>query len=175
MAARPATLPKGCRILCAADLTQASEQTLDMALSLGIDNDAQVTLLHVIDTPPGDTWAGLHVAAPEVGPSRHEFVARARAELRKAVPVAARNCCEVTERVETGAPWSEILRVASQMNADLIVMGAHPRGAVGRMFLGSTASNVVRRAACPVLLVHETPRQGRSVEAEEAVGGRAQG
>lgn len=163
------------RILCAADLTQASEQTLDVALSLGIDNDAQVTLLHVIDTPPGDTWAGLHLAAPEVGPSRHEFVARARAELRKAVPVAARSCCEVTERVETGAPWSEILRVASEVDADLIVMGAHTRGAVERVFLGSTASNVVRRAACPVLLIHETPKQRPSVKAEEAVAGRAQG
>lgn len=170
----PPTGPLFRRILCAADLTKASEQTLDMALSLATENDAQITLLHVIDTPPGDTWAGFHVAVPEVGPLRHEFVAQARAALRKAVPDAARNLCNVTERVETGAPWSEILRVANQMDADLIVMGAHSRGAVVRMLLGSTASNVVRRATCPVLLIHETPRQRPSAEAGEAVG-RAQG
>jgi nucleotide-binding universal stress UspA family protein len=158
------------RILCASDLTQASEQTLDMAFFLATENGAQITLLHVIDTPPGDTWAGFRVALPEVGPLRHEFVAKARAELLKTVPDSARNLCEVTERVETGAPWSEILRVAHQMDADLIVMGAHSRGAMGRMFLGSTASKVVRRATCPVLL-NRDPRSGRpSLEAAEAVG-----
>lgn len=94
--------------------------------------------------------------------------------LRKAVPDAARNLCKVTERVEAGAPWSEILRVANRMDADLIVMGSHTRGAVRRMFLGPTASNVVRRATCPVLLIHETRKQRPSAEAAEAVG-RAQG
>jgi len=164
----PLTGPLFRRILCAADLTQASEQTLHVALSLATENDAQITLLHVIDTPPGDTWAGFHVAVPEVGPSHHEFVARATAELRKPVPDAARILCKVTERVETGAPWSEILRVANQMDADLIVMGAHTRGAVGRIFLGSTASNVVRRATCPVLLIRETRKPRPSAEAAEA-------
>jgi nucleotide-binding universal stress UspA family protein len=156
------------RILCAADLTRASQQTLDVALSLATENDAQITLLHVMETLSGNNVAGLARAVPELEPVSHEMVAEARAELRKAVPHPVRVFCEVTERVETGAPWSEILRVADQMDAELIVMGAHATGAVGRMLFGSTTSQVVRRAHCPVLIIQESHKPRRAAEAVEA-------
>jgi nucleotide-binding universal stress UspA family protein len=68
---------------------------------------------------------------------------------------AAHSFCEVTERVETGKAWKEILGVAEETHADLIVMGAHTGGALGRLFLGSTANQIVRHASCPVLVVRE--------------------
>ena len=156
------------RILCAADLTQASQQTLDMALSLATENDAQITLLHVMETLSGNNGAGLVTGVLE--PVAHELVAAARADLRKAVPDPVRVFCEVTERVEAGAPWCEILRVAEQMDAELIVMGAHATGAVGRMLFGSTTSQVVRRATCPVLVIQESHKPRGAFAAAEAVG-----
>ncbi len=158
------------RILCAADLTQASQQTLDQALSMATENDAQITLLHIVETLPGLTGAGLVHSVPEAAPFRNDLVAQARADLRKAVPDSVRAFCEVTERVETGKPWSEILRVAEQMDAELIVMGAHATGAVGRMLFGSTASQIVRRALCPVLVIQEPQQRRPHAEAAEAVG-----
>jgi nucleotide-binding universal stress UspA family protein len=97
-------------------------------------------------------------------------VAEARAQLRKAVPAAARSFCEVRERVESGSAWKEILRVADEMDADLIVMGAHTLGSVGRMFFGSTASPVVRGARCPVLVIHEARKPRGSARVPETVG-----
>lgn len=167
------------RILCAADLTQASPQTLDVALSLATENDAQITLLHVIETlppghaalgPSGRIVSGSIFMSPETSPLRNELVAQAREELRKAVPGPVRIFCEVTERVETGAPWREILRVAEEMEADLIVMGAHATGAVGRMLFGSTASHVVRQAQCPVFVIQESHKPRPAAESAEAVG-----
>ena len=38
---------------------------------------------------------------------------------------------------------------------DLIVVGAHVKGAMERLLLGSTAAQVVRHARCPVLVVRE--------------------
>ena len=102
-----------------------------MALSLATENDALITLLHVMEAIPEDTGAGLYLAVPEIGPLRHELIAQARTKLRKSVPDAARNFCEVRERVESGAPWREILRVAEEIDADLIVMGAHTPGRRG--------------------------------------------
>jgi nucleotide-binding universal stress UspA family protein len=157
------------RILCAADLTQASERTLEVALSLASENDARITLLHVVESLPGETGSRLYLAVPEIGPLRRDITDQARAQLRKAVPDTARDFCNVSERVETGSAWSEILRVADEMDSDLIVMGAHARRAVARMLFGSTASHVVRRAACPVLVIHEKPQVRPSVEAAEAV------
>jgi nucleotide-binding universal stress UspA family protein len=170
---RPRTGPLFRRILCAADLTRASEHTLDVALSLATENDARITLLHVMETLPGDTGAGLYLPVPEIGPLRRELVAQARAQLRKAVPEAARTFCEVTERVETGSAWTEILRIASQMDAELIVMGAHTSGAVGRMLFGSTTNHVVRRASCPVLVIQEPRKRHSTAQAAEAIGAAA--
>lgn len=45
----------------------------------------------------------------------------------------------------------EILRVAAEDRADLIVMGVHGRNAADVLLFGSTTNQVVRRATCPVL------------------------
>jgi nucleotide-binding universal stress UspA family protein len=157
-------------VLCAADLTPASEHTLDVAISVAAENDARITLLHVVDSLPGDIGTRPHLGVPEIGPLRHELLAEARAQLHKAVPRAARSFCEVSERVETGVAWSGILRVAARMDADLIVMGAHTRGALGRTLFGSTANQVVRRANCPVLVVRQMREPGSSAEAAKTEG-----
>jgi hypothetical protein len=60
--------------------------------------------------------------------------------------------------------------VAEEMDADLIVMGAHARGPIGRVIFGSTANHVVRQAACPVLVVRETKSARAAPEVREAVG-----
>ena len=143
------------RILCAADLTHASERTLAMGLSLAGENASRITLLHVVEYPPGEYGAHLYLAVPEIGPLRRDLLEQARTSLGKAVPAEARDFCEVTERVEMGTAWRQILHVAEETDADLIVMGEHAHGAMGRAFFGSTTTHVVRQAACPVLVIRE--------------------
>jgi nucleotide-binding universal stress UspA family protein len=46
-----------------------------------------------------------------------------------------------------------IVEAAEAESADLIVVGTHERGAVGRLFLGSVSDHVVRHARCPVMVV----------------------
>jgi universal stress protein A len=54
--------------------------------------------------------------------------------------------------VEVGSPKVEIIRVAGEIHADLIVVGSHGRHGLG-LLLGSTASSVIHHAACDVLAV----------------------
>lgn len=69
-------------------------------------------------------------------------------------PAEDRADLEVREVVVWGdSAADEIVRVAAGHGADLVVMGTHGRGALGRALLGSVASSVARRAECPVLLV----------------------
>ena len=161
------------RILCAADLTEASAHTIGVALSLAEENQAAVTLLNVIESLPDQaSGARLYLAVPEIGPLRRDLTEQARERLRGAVPDESRDWCEVRERVDVGTAWRAILRAAEETDADLIVMGAHAHGPLGRVFFGSTSSHVVRQAACPVLVVRETKarRPGRFVrEAEPTV------
>ena len=57
--------------------------------------------------------------------------------------------------LRTGAPYEEIGALATDERADLVVMGTHGRGGVGRALLGSVADRVVRMAPCPVLTVRD--------------------
>ena len=61
----------------------------------------------------------------------------------------------------TGLTWDGdagvmIVEAAEAESADLIVVGTHERGAVGRLFLGSVSDHVVRHARCPVMVVRPT-------------------
>lgn len=137
------------RILCAADLSESSASTVAFALSLAAEHQAELTLLHVLE--------GLHLYedAPELLPLRRNLEEVARGQLAAAVPPDAREWCTVHELVTLGRAHREILRVAVEKQADLIVMGTHGHGPMGRMLFGSTSNSVVRAAHCPVLTVRQ--------------------
>lgn len=52
-----------------------------------------------------------------------------------------------------GAPAEEIAQLASDLEADMVVVGTHGRRGVRHLLLGSVAEGVVRMAPCPVLVV----------------------
>ena len=68
----------------------------------------------------------------------------------------------VTRVMSEGEAVGEILRVAEDHHADMIVMGTHGRRGLTRLVMGSVAELVVRRANCPVLTVR-TPVVAESV------------
>ena len=59
-----------------------------------------------------------------------------------------------------GDAGESIVDVAEAESVDLIVVGTHDRGAVGRLFLGSVSDHVVRHARCPVMVVRPTRATG---------------
>jgi|SRR5690606_15841891 len=61
----------------------------------------------------------------------------------------------VETRLLQGVPSEEVCDFANREGADLIVVGTHGRGLVGRMLLGSVAEKIVRSAPVPVLTVRE--------------------
>jgi nucleotide-binding universal stress UspA family protein len=56
----------------------------------------------------------------------------------------------------TGNTPSEIVRVAKEIGCDLIVMGTHGRTGLGRVFMGSVAEEILKKAPCAVLTL-KTP------------------
>ncbi|MEX1185239.1 MAG: universal stress protein [Gemmatimonadaceae bacterium] len=57
----------------------------------------------------------------------------------------------------TGKPASELVAVAGDVHADLLVVGSHPRGLFKRLVAGTMATRVLRGAECPVLVVPPSP------------------
>ncbi len=137
------------RLLCPVDFSDSSLAALDFALSLAQESDGELTILHVFDWQPDD---GPLTTRPITMPEyRLEVERDATAKLQELVPNSIRDWCRPTVRLAHGKAYREILGIATEDSADLIVMGVHGRNALDVMLFGSTTNQVVRRATCPVL------------------------
>lgn len=67
----------------------------------------------------------------------------------------------VFTHVLPGHASTELLNLADEVEADLIVVGTHGRRAIGRVLVGSVADKVMRHASCPVLVMR--PRRYQSL------------
>jgi nucleotide-binding universal stress UspA family protein len=142
------TLPFN-RILCPVDFSDSSLAALDFAFSLAQEGDADLTLLHVFERLAEDEpLTNRLINVPEY---RVEFETNLTLRLHALVPDSVREWCRPVTRVAHGKAYREILGIAAEDAADLIVMGVHGRNALDLMLFGSTTNQVVRRATCPVL------------------------
>ncbi len=76
-----------------------------------------------------------------------------KAIVRRYADKLAKAGFQVQEAPKLGKPADEILKVAKQHKADVIVTGAKGLGAIGRVLLGSVSTRVVQHSSCSVLVV----------------------
>ena len=147
-------------ILVAVDFSAGSIASVEMALSIAKKN-SRVTLAHVVPgvTPVTASRYMYRLMEPEY----QRLLARdAWRRMPELMPANAKT--KVHARVVTGDAATEIGRVASKVNADLIIVGVTPRGAIGRRIFGSTAARIIRIAGRPVLAIPGLVRErSRSV------------
>lgn len=144
------------RLLCAIDFSDSSLAALELASSLAQESGSALALLHVIewpwDEPPPPVLQELpREQGAALAEYRRYIEKSAMARLAALTPESARDHPATAPRVVHGKPYVEILRVAAEQDADLIVMGVHGRNPADLMLFGSTTNQVVRRATCPVL------------------------
>jgi nucleotide-binding universal stress UspA family protein len=143
------------RILCAVDFSDCSMRGLAYAMSLAEEADAQLTVAHVIAPDLEDTPDLYGSMAIDEGWSLADYRQRredeARRRLAEAVPDDVKSFCSVETISVPGKPALEILRLASDRQSELIVLGVRGRGAADLLLFGSTTNRVVRASICPVL------------------------
>ena len=134
-------------ILVGVDFAPASVHAAQVALLL-LANGGTLTLLHVLSPLLGD--APLRDATGrDPADAVQTLFERVRNELRPYVP----DDVTIETRVRMGDDADGIVRCATAMGADLVVVGTHGPRLLERVFLGSVASSVVHNAAQTVLAV----------------------
>jgi universal stress protein A len=136
-------------VVVAVDLSLASEAIVQRTKALVEPSDANLMLLHVVDSRPSGY---IHALGVDVEAQRHEeaFMDAAKAAVQRLADKAGLGHIKMI--VRAGLPREEIVRLAEEECADLIVLGSHGIHGIRHM-LGSTSDAVLQDAPCDVLAI----------------------
>jgi universal stress protein E len=140
-------------ILAAVDLSEVSRRALDQAVWIARQASAQLHVLHVIESA-GLTTALLDTKVAESTRSLRELIeAEVQHQFREFLLPAEHGGVRFTTHLLWGSPAHETVRQATQLSADLIVLGTVGRGGVEGLLLGNTAESILAHCDCDVLTV----------------------
>lgn len=146
-------------VLVPIDFSLGSMKALDFAISL-IEPEGEIYLLHVIDS---DFVARLN---EEGFGEAEKIIEQLRAKAEERMQAIKQASTELSQSLETmvvvGKPFSEILRVADDLDFSLIMIGVHGKhqNDIEELLFGSTAEKVLRGARIPVVCVPPTWSKG---------------
>jgi nucleotide-binding universal stress UspA family protein len=140
------------RILCPIDFSEYSRHALDHAVALARWYGSTITVLHVFSTTPVAAYApGMPGFDPIVLTSadRDQLLV----DVKRFVDTESAPGVSIDAVIREGDAVGEILSLATDMEADLLIVGTHGRSGFERLLLGSVTEKLLRKASCPVLTV----------------------
>ena len=147
------------RVGVAFDGTLSGWSVVRRAGAIARDRAASLTVLGVVDTR--------HAYATFGDEGGYGDLREPAREMLRSVVASVDGVPDLREELREGDPVREIVELSHEV--DLLVVGAKPAGLVLRLLLGGVSGRVVRRGACPVLILPAHTRAGlgerRSVSA----------
>ncbi|HQR05218.1 MAG TPA: universal stress protein [Gemmatales bacterium] len=136
-------------ILHPTDFSPNAEQALKLACQIAESANATIVVLHAY------MIEALSTGDLPVIP--HEMVSEEDVRRKLRQILESKSGLKIEDMFIEGTPVETIVSKAQSCHADLIVMGTYGRTGFKRLFLGSVADHVLRRAPCPVLIVPLSP------------------
>jgi nucleotide-binding universal stress UspA family protein len=143
------------KILLATDGSDEAAMAAEAAVELSKQSGSEIHVAYVLPAPA--QLIGHHLYSAEM---RESLLGAAEREAEtflkeRAEQIGADGGKLAETHLRSGEPDKEILRLAEELGAGLIVIGSRGLGAVSRALMGSVSESVVRHAHCPVFVVRD--------------------
>ncbi|TVM15398.1 universal stress protein [Oceanidesulfovibrio indonesiensis] len=138
------------KILCAVDFSEFSPVVAETAKTMAQAFDAEIIVLYA--APSLSQYVGFHVPPTSIENFVGEIVTGAEKSMDNFLAEHFEGS-KAAGKVATGYAAEEIIKVAKDEKADLIVMGTHGRTGIDLILFGSVAEKVVKSSPIPVLTV----------------------
>lgn len=147
------------RILIPTDFSEMAQNALEYGVELARRSGAGITLMHSVQKPISPPQGPVRDRS-EIPEENEEALAlwEELEGISKWVREGHPEIQEVSERMPSGFPGDEIIKTVKEGSYDLIVMGTKGEKWFSDTLMGTTASNVLQKAPCNVLLVPEKAR-----------------
>jgi len=135
------------KVLVLLDLSEGSEKVFNAGRAVASHSNADLVALHVVDYAPVEPMGETLMPSMAI---EQELVERSRANIERLI--AGSGAANARGRVEMGNTKAEILRVANEERADLIVLGSRERHGLA-ILVNFTEDTVLHASHCDVLAV----------------------
>jgi nucleotide-binding universal stress UspA family protein len=138
-------------VLIPTDFSELSESALKVGIAIAKRQNAEVTLLHIIDRfslyPPAEVFSSDTKVPQDIIQTMEKKLIELTKEVQKESGI------RVKGKILEGNPSDIICRLAYEENISLIVTGTHGTSGSREFYIGSEAIRVVKKANCPVLTI----------------------
>lgn len=150
-------MPTITRIVVPIDFSEYSKQAFRYAIDFAQTFGAEMILVYVVEPViyPADFSFG-QVALPSLERELHD---RSLEQLNLLIETEVPEGVSARCVIRSGKPFVEIIQVAKEEQADLIIIATHGHSGIEHVLFGSTAEKVVRKSSCPVLSLRSPDRE----------------
>lgn len=152
------------KILYASDIEKGSRPAFRAAMSLCGKYESEVTYLHILEplSSSAQTLINSLVDTKDVEGIYQKSLVNLKTKIEERISLFFEQEIEfhdildiskIKSRIEEGVAWETIIKVADEIDADVIVMGTRTHSAMGQFFSGSTANKVMLNTKRPLLII----------------------
>ena len=143
------------KVLYPTDFSDVAGKAMSYLKQLKDAGTEEVVILHVVDARyiHRNLHIPMHYALKDFSELEEKYAIEAQDAANSLAETLTEMGFKAKVRIERGIPFKEILRVESEEDVSLIVIGSHGRSNVEEMLLGSVSEKVIRKAKKPVLVV----------------------
>lgn len=138
------------KILAVSWLTKYCQSVIHKAVSLASKYDAELTVIHVVDTLWHQGWNLPMVSQSQ---ERKKDMDKIKGELDSFIDSEISKGMKIKTVVREGEPSEEILKFIKEENIDLVVLRAHAEGRLERILIGDSNDVIFRKMPCSIFLL----------------------
>lgn len=139
------------KILVGIDLSDATQKIIKKAEEISKALSAQVWLLHA--AAPEPDFIGYDPGPQSVRDTVAKTFHREHSEIQEIADQLRKAGIDSKALLVQDDAATAIIKEASKLGADMIVVGSHGRGAMHHLLMGSVSEGVIHKAECPVMVV----------------------
>ncbi len=149
------------KILYASDLGKNSKTVFDTAINLATNLKADLTFIHVVNNfnTEQDEAIESYISVALFEQIKKSDIAIASDKINQRLSAVKSETPDLFSNVNMevmvrkGRPTKQILKLAKEIDADLIILGSRTHSSMDELLLGSTASKVAKKSTVPVMIV----------------------
>ncbi len=141
------------KILVPTDFSESSDKALRQGIDITRQYGAELHLLHVIPVELSYAFSDYAIPVQAIQAFEEQQAEGAFQSLKKQLTANLKyDDVDASLNIARGIVYEEILNYAKEKGIDLIVIASLGKSRLAKYFVGSVARNVLKKAACPVLL-----------------------